>query len=374
MSPLPPPALTPPADLAAIPAWLDWLDTNRLTPLVAHTLADTQLPEEVRAHLNIAYILARAQWLQRQYETASLLDILAQTPSIPSVLLKGIALAVSLYADPALRPMNDVDFLVPVDSLSKLSERLKRCGYIEEGHTPGLDVTKLYQMCFISSRTASSLKLEFHATFTHLKSTHETEAMHWFWSQAEIFDFYGHSVRGLNPTSQLLYLSAHSMQQHGKASTPLIWIHDIDLLIRNRGADINWSEIFDIAHEFGWEASLYSACEFAQSSFATPLPPPLHEWLQQDPTDLIGFETVTFLASDDVTRSQNMMQSLQHMSAWRRIGYVFHLVLPHPHYMRHRYPSFHPLLLPFTYLYRWFDIARDLFVTGFRSIRRRFHG
>ncbi|HEY54646.1 MAG TPA: nucleotidyltransferase family protein, partial [Caldilineae bacterium] len=278
MSPLPP-ALTSPTDPAAFPAWLAWLDANRLTPLAARRLADTKLPVDVRSHLSVAYIQARAQWLQRQYETVALLDILAQTPSIPSVLLKGIALAVSLYPDPALRPMNDVDFLVPVDSLSKLSERMKSCGYIEEGHTPGLDVTKLYQMCFISTRTASSLKLEFHATFTHLKPTYENGAMHWFWSQTEDFDFFGHSVRGLNPTSQLLYLAAHSMQQHGQASAPLIWIHDIDLLIRNRGDDISWSEIFDVAHEFGWEASLYSACELAQSSFATPLPSPLHEWL-----------------------------------------------------------------------------------------------
>ncbi|MCP4164663.1 MAG: hypothetical protein GY759_02070 [Chloroflexi bacterium] len=53
------------------------------------------------------------------------------------------------------------------------------------------------------------------------------------------------------------------------------------------------------------------------------------------------------------------------------MSYAASLLVPHPSYMRHRYQSVHPILLPLTYPYRWLDIAGDLARTGYRALRRR---
>ena len=201
----PPPALRPPADPDVYPSWLTWLDTHHLTPVAYKTLTDEPLPSHVRLYLAAAYAQNRAAWLQRRHETLALLDILAREPAIPVVLLKGMALAASLYPDPALRPMNDVDLLVPSALLSQAAARLRAEGYTYEGHNhmQRLGAAQLYQVSFTSQRTEPHLLIELHTTFPHLSPAGEEAAIAWFWSHTDVIEFERHSVR-LSSTPPLI--------------------------------------------------------------------------------------------------------------------------------------------------------------------------
>ena len=48
---------------------------------------------------------------------------------IPNILLKGVALALTLYKNEALRPMGDVDLLVRWDDVPRTVELLRELGY-----------------------------------------------------------------------------------------------------------------------------------------------------------------------------------------------------------------------------------------------------
>jgi len=350
--------------------WLSILEANRLMPVAARQLVTEKLPTDIRIRLNEAYAQSQALWLLRKYETNRAIEILEQSPAIPFVLLKGAALANTVYPEPAQRPMNDVDFLIPSDSLDLLIERFKSYGYVEEGHTQGSDIIKQYEICFSTPRSNSRLELEFHSIFPHLPLGQESQAMTWFWSQLESFQFAGNTVKGLNPTASVLYLSSHALQQHGMAQMPLIWIYDIYLILREKAADIDWQELFDVAKVFQWEASLFYACKLAEEYFSLGLPTPMLQWISHDISKLSGIDTVRVLMNKDVTRSMRVIQFFSKLPPLRRFQYSIRLLFPSIKYMRKHYGISNNVYLPFTYLYRWYDITRDIFTTIQQNFNR----
>lgn len=73
--------------------------------------ASSSWPEDVRLRLRSAHRAALASVLHR-LAVASDLQRALERAGLPSVALKGVALADTLYASPAHRPMDDVDLLV----------------------------------------------------------------------------------------------------------------------------------------------------------------------------------------------------------------------------------------------------------------------
>ena len=89
-----------------------------VAPLLYHTLRETgwlaNAPPDVQADLRQAYyaITARNLLIYRE-----LSRILAALSPLPAVVLKGAAVAATLYPNIGLRPMGDLDLLVPQGQL-----------------------------------------------------------------------------------------------------------------------------------------------------------------------------------------------------------------------------------------------------------------
>ena len=70
----------------------------------------TELPAAVREHLKASYYATAARNTLLFRELSRILAALAEA-EIPVILLKGVDLAQTLYPDPALRLMGDLDLL-----------------------------------------------------------------------------------------------------------------------------------------------------------------------------------------------------------------------------------------------------------------------
>src|SRR5262249_39384740 len=109
-------------------------EANGLEPLLrAHLLeAGVQLPRGVAEHLT-------ARWIQHAHahavRTRAIAELLTamEDEDIPLLLLKGAALAQLVYGDPRLRPMRDVDVLVPARDARRATELLRACGFATAG-------------------------------------------------------------------------------------------------------------------------------------------------------------------------------------------------------------------------------------------------
>ncbi|MEN8261380.1 MAG: nucleotidyltransferase family protein, partial [Pseudomonadota bacterium] len=90
--------------------------------------APGRLPNEFRERLRRSAIESEALELQRRPALAELLDALANR-QIPALLMKGAALAYTLYPSPGLRPRSDTDILIPESAAAPARARLETLGF-----------------------------------------------------------------------------------------------------------------------------------------------------------------------------------------------------------------------------------------------------
>ncbi len=99
-----------------------------LIPLLAPRVLELTDEEDEREPIRKAFREAWARNLQLVTAAAPAVEAL-RAAGIPVVLLKGASLAFSLYESPGLRPMNDVDLLVPARSAAAARRVLEEAGY-----------------------------------------------------------------------------------------------------------------------------------------------------------------------------------------------------------------------------------------------------
>ena len=101
-----------------------------LSPFLYHALRPhrDRLPAEADQALRALYYQAVARSLFRGRQLREVLDALGDA-GVPVVLLKGAAVARSVYPDPALRTMSDLDLWIPREQLEVARSALQSLGY-----------------------------------------------------------------------------------------------------------------------------------------------------------------------------------------------------------------------------------------------------
>ena len=200
-----------------------------------------------------------------------------QAAGIPFRLLKGAALALTVYDDPAERPMDDLDLLIPEGRVDEAVRILGTLGYEHSEHVAppkvrGTERLVNTHVCLLGPPPAS-LVCELHWTLVAPRESRYSPDIGWFWEEEEEDQGTkgpGGSVSGgqrsevseraddasslrappsglhapgsglrvpsylLPPTQQLLHLCAHLMLQHPGRERKLIWFYDIHTLMRTK--------------------------------------------------------------------------------------------------------------------------------------------
>lgn len=296
-----------------------------------------------------------------------------QYSPIPTIVLKGAALATTLYPNIALRPLGDVDLLVPEDRLSEAVARLKTMGYVEPipEMAAGLNTLAGHHI-HLQGGQDIHLAVDLHWTLIGSEHDWRSPSLPWFWTQTEEWrqppalitqhairsTQYQPSILTLTPTANLLYLAAHLMLQHGSAQARLLWFYEIHLLIQRQAAQIDWGELARRAREFRWSPALHAALQGVHERFDTPIPSGLLETLAAD-GDADAWRLVRRKAGSLQTRAMQTWTTATALDWQARRRLALALVLPCPAYMRWRYKPRPAWLWPLYYPYRWLDILRE---------------
>jgi hypothetical protein len=379
-----------------------------VAPLLYHTLNEAEMlalaPSDVRAELRQTYYATTARNLLLYRELSRILTALSppsqsampnpqseiRNPqsAIPTIILKGAALAATVYDSIGLRPMGDVDLLVPEEHLAEAVARLKALGYVE----PYPDIAAGFNALFghhvhLQGGQDIHLAVELHWTLIGGQHDRRSPSLPWFWQQTEEWRTEDRSWRRcpepvegledrvqsstsnlqsairnpqfaiLTPTAHLLYLCAHLMLQHGEAHSPLRWFYDIHLLVTREGQRIDWDELVLRAQDFHWASALHAALAGTAARFATPLPVGFSESLIES-VDSRNQALVQRKAGPQ-TRGEKVSDVLASFSWRARLQLVLAHVIPSPAYVRWRYKPRPVWLWPLCYPYRWLDILRE---------------
>jgi len=234
------------------------------------------VPPEVMAELEASYYGSLARNLRLQ---ASLAEVVAalHAEGIDPIVLKGGALAGTLYPNPGLRPMGDLDLLVPAEAMEQAGAVLSAIGYHQTRRLSAR--MEAFQTHFGGGLEwmrkdrlgLSNIDLQHDllgADICRHAFPIEAGAL---WAAARPLDAGSTQALQLSAPDMLLHLCLHPPMHHGYAM-PLRSYVDIHWLLASEGSDSFWRRVAERAGQFRARIAVYWALRCAQDLLRTPVP------------------------------------------------------------------------------------------------------
>jgi hypothetical protein len=280
--------------------------SRRLFPLLYRSLRRAELETSMDDELKRSYVdtSVRNQQLFRTFEgvLGRLDDV-----GVPTLVLKGAALTVLFYGDRGVRPMADLDVLVPRDVAEHAVDVLRADGWEFGRRRSGGPLHELLpaRHSVMLRRGSDELDVHWHP-FSESKQTDLDAA---FWELAVDLEIGARQTRALAPADQLLHTFVHGLRYN--PVPPLRWIADAHVVVRSSGAGVDWDRLVGLAEQCRLVAPVSAAVAYLHRQFPGVVPEPVVE--------AVGSLPVTRAerrAFDDVTRAHWVLGSGRHM--WRQ--------------------------------------------------------
>lgn len=254
---------------------IDWAQVvdlavqHRVAPLVHEALQDLPngvVPECVRAQFEAQMLWSRGARLLCEDALASLLGCL-HAADIEVLVVKGPALAHTLYSSPHLRPYHDIDIVCRPGDHLRLYDALLAAGYhceddlavsVVEGRSPPVRTF---------TDAAALMDIEVHADVLQFGQAERHTAE--FWREARTCSCDTCEFAVLAPAHQVLHLASHA---HRHCYSRLLWLIDLDLLIRQQVDTMDWKRVMRLARAEGVGSVLRYALAVVHAVLDTPVP------------------------------------------------------------------------------------------------------
>jgi hypothetical protein len=343
----------PAADSIPWPDVLRIVGTSNLAGLlyvVSEGLRDA-MPPDVRQTLEEAHYRVIAANIRSLHQLGQVRAALSSAGA-PVMLLKGAALLDTLYSNPALRLLGDIDLVIPPAAFPACRKVLLDLGYIpsEVEARPGTQLVYRSQEQFQPPGPLQTA-VELHWHVLDVPYYMHKLPMDWFWEHSETRTIAGQPFLVLNTMANLVYMPAHLALHH--RFEQLHSLLDLALLIVNNQGQVDWPNVIAAARSFELVAALRETLDhLAQCWPSLPLTEPRRQLAAVTPSraDARLFRLLTTEASSTPMRIYTTLVSLPGVAA--RARYLWDNIFPQPAYMKKRYQIHAGWTLPYWYLYR----------------------
>jgi len=148
------------------------------------------------------------------------------------ILLKGAALAETVYPDIGMRAMNDIDVLVKEDQLPKIRNHLTSLGF-EPALKGFFDISPYAYV----RKDKFPVFVDLHIKIKYM----EYNSIEDIWKNALPVTISGNNTLILSPEDNIIHLISHLLLLHGHIQEK--WLMDIDLVTRHYRDRIDWEYI-----------------------------------------------------------------------------------------------------------------------------------
>lgn len=256
----------------------------RLLPLAYRNLSRSGYEDPLMPRLKGVY---RYWWLHNQaiFSAASEVLRLLSDRGVETMVLKGLALTELYYRDRGVRPMSDVDIMVPWDRAAEAASILVDSGWAETLGRHPRRFRFRHAIQLVHPRWAPC---DLH--WNLVRSGVRADEV--WWRQSVPVEIGGASTRALDPTGSLFHCVAHGVPWN--PVPPLRWIADAVTVLSADGAAVDW----DLVESMSLRSSLVLRMTRGL------------EYLLQRHGDLVPAEVVARLGSSRVGVSERLMESL----------------------------------------------------------------
>jgi len=191
---------------------------------------------------------------------------------IPLVLLKGAALAETVYPEPSLRPMGDIDIWVRSEDMPRATEAMRELGYAEltakEAQPTELQEQVQGEIRFLQVGGAHGL-IELHwgpfpGWWVRRTARVETDAM---WSRAVPMGA-GRHARRLDAEDTVIQVAAHQAINAQFSSCPLRSLTDLACIARTW--EVDWPVVAERARRWRLGTVVWTMCDLADRTLGLP--------------------------------------------------------------------------------------------------------
>jgi len=350
------------------PYVLSSLPHRDLLPLLYHRLRRAglraQVPARVWARLEALYHLSL---LRNDRLLAQLQEVLSalRNVGIEAVLLKGAALALTVYESPALRPMRDIDLLVPKAALPEAVAALELQGYrptVREVR-PGF-VYEFENEWRLQARSPAHISVELHWHPFVVMYYRRVIPVEELWDRTRPVAVGPQKARVLAPEDQLLHLCAHLSFHHG-FEPPLLWIWDVAAL--SERAALDWEAVVARTLRYRLTLPVRAVLERVSHELDVPVPEEVRHALATHRPSLLERAVHRQCRSAGRTEAAETLLELLVVPGVRtKLRFLAGKLFPSRQFMQERYGLGSLSLWPLWYLYRWLkgavDVVKDFFV------------
>jgi len=278
----------------AIKAWHEWktcvdiefIDhgSNRLLPLLYFNLVKNDINDPI---INRYKGTLRKTWYKNQLLISELKTLLTifQQAGIKTIVLKGMALILKYYPNYGLRPMNDIDVMVPVNQIPEALLVLEKEGWISKSQIifeskeykkfTRKKIDKQYFSVYASVNFVNNLKKDFDLHGHILHQNTKDDADNIFWETAHAYKINNDlNTHILCPTYFLFQVIIHGLRKEN--ITNIRWIADSYTIIAN--SQIDWDRLSVMADVQGLNIYLIYGISYLKELLNIPVP---EDWFKE---------------------------------------------------------------------------------------------
>ncbi|HUZ71434.1 MAG TPA: nucleotidyltransferase family protein [Stellaceae bacterium] len=327
--------------------------TYRLLPLVYDNIRRLGVQDPLMGRLKGVY---RMSW----YENHVLFDKVRPIVShleengVRTLLLKGVPLVLTYYRNPAVRPMADVDIVVPPAQVRRAIAAIEALGWRRNESASDDDLKYRHSMQFTDRK---DLQFDLHWHF--LYEACNGDADEFFWASALPLDFGGVPTLQLDAEAMLIHVVLHGIRWN--AEPPIRWIPDALSILRREACRFDWERVIAFAAAQRLTHRLGLGLHYLADRHGAPIPPKVLSCLQRARVTLLERIENTVVLRDRERIYANPLGKqwviFVEYCRWTAATGPIDFVVGLSHYVR----------------YRWKLKGRmELVPTIFRGLRRRF--
>jgi len=314
-----------------------------LAEAVSRLTADRRRSAAREALQEAARHEAIVEWL-RAGDLKRLLELLAAA-RVPSILIKGVALAYTCYQEPSHRPHVDIDLLIRQEHGEVVRRIMEHAGYIAPNRVDGERVMHQFQYTR-RLQNGADCEYDFHwqvanpELFAHVLTFEELEM------SARPIPALSEHARAPGDLQSLFLACIHRVAHHYDDDS-LVWLYDIHLL-SPRLRDDDWDRFVELAQRTSTRTICAHGLRAAADAFGTALPPSILARLSTTEREASAAFLAPSLRTIDVELS-----TLRELPTWRaRAELVCQHLFPKPAFIMNAYGVKRRAWLPVLYMHR----------------------
>jgi hypothetical protein len=359
--------LAPSASLDDWSSLLTILQANWIIPFLYRRIGslppECRPPESITDEMRQAFLFSRVRSLHMEGQLREIIEAF-QNEGLRVLVLRGPALAFSLYEDPAMRSSCDLDLLVIPEQVVQARGILESLGYrcLAKRFETARDFFR--EECFIHQENPGNT---FPVPF--FKGSEEVDILDLF-QRAWKVETPTLAFETLHPVDYLIHSAIHLIMIH-KNEMRLSWIYDTALLAQNLQVPDDWETLQERCIAWRARLPLEQCLKMAQVWTGLELPEGFDDFSTWPrPTedesavweDTMRHHWVTILLKRSLSNPSLLL---------KRIPSLLRLLFPHPDIVRFCYPTSSNWLLPLSYMRRWLRWIDDLVINRIGVLKQK---